>query len=70
MNEQTFSDHFFEPNRPPEEVLLSQRDRIVRIRFKTQADAVAFSNKTGILISAGDKNRISYPMGITLDEFF
>ena len=70
MTEQTFSDHFFEPNRPPEEVLSDKRDRMIRIRFKTQADAVAFTAKTGIPVLPGDKNRIRYPLGSTLDEFF
>ena len=69
---ETFSDHFFEPNRPPEDVLRvrAKDDRMVRIRFKTREDAVAFTARTGIAILPGNANRVSYPLGGTLDEFF
>ena len=69
---ETFSDHFFEPNKPPEAVLKNKQDqsRLVRIRFKTKADADAFYEKTGIRVQPGDFNRLNYPLCSALDEFF
>ncbi len=62
---------YFEPSKPPEEVVQSGGKKILRIRFKTREDVENFVAKTGINLVHGRTNKISYPSCLnSLDEFF
>lgn len=65
------SNYYYEPNKPPEEVISKQSaNRVIKFRFRNAADVAEFTRLTGIDVIHGKVNRVVYPQSSSLNDFF
>lgn len=65
------SNNYFEPNKPPEDVIAKSKEkRKLKIRFKDKDAVIEFCKRTGIGLIHGKNNTVQFPVENTLMDMF
>jgi hypothetical protein len=61
---------YYEPNAHLKGEDTGPKKRKLMIRFRNQEDVNRFTERSGIAITPGKNNKVSFPVGIKLEDFF